>query len=167
MICYICVFLSTRVRIPEERLLKSLRPSVCQHVTTRESLDVFSWNFILRSSVSASKFWLSLNKSHAHFTLTYTRVHRGLKRSQCRHVFIDILQEHNLTWRLKAGILEPKETHIARQLLGKYVSATTPNNGNIFERLCFLWDPPRGYKTWISGSTYWHGGGQAYDRSND
>jgi hypothetical protein len=37
-----------------------------------------------------------------------------------------------------------EETSIARQLLSKHVSATTPNNGTI-ERRCFLWVRPRLY----------------------
>jgi hypothetical protein len=39
-----------RVRIPTERLLKSLRLSVCTHVTSRERLNRFPWNLILGSS---------------------------------------------------------------------------------------------------------------------
>jgi hypothetical protein len=47
--------------------------------------------------------------------------------------------------------MEPEETSIARQLLGKRVSVTTPNNGTIVERLCFLWGPSLGYITRITG----------------
>jgi hypothetical protein len=35
----------------------------------------------------------------------------------------------------------PEEMSIARQLLCKYVSAITPNNGTTVERRCFLWGP--------------------------
>jgi hypothetical protein len=41
---------------------------------------------------------------------------------------------------------------IARQLLGKYVSATKSNNGTIVEKLCSLWAPHRGYITRILDS---------------
>jgi hypothetical protein len=34
----------------------------------------------------------------------------------------------------------------ARQVLRKNVSATTPNNGSIVERRCFLWFRPELYK---------------------
>jgi hypothetical protein len=34
------------VHIPAQRLLNSLRPSICVHVTTRGRLNVFSWNWI-------------------------------------------------------------------------------------------------------------------------
>jgi hypothetical protein len=50
---------------------------------------------------------------------------------------------HNTgTWRLKAGIVEPEETSIARQLFGKHVPTATSNNGTIVERWCFLWVRP-------------------------
>jgi hypothetical protein len=44
---------------------------------------------------------------------------------------------------MKDGIVEPEETSIARQLLGKHISAATPINGTIIERRCFLWFRPR------------------------
>jgi hypothetical protein len=56
-----------------------------------------------------------------------------------------------VTCRLKAGIVEPEEPYIARQVLGKHVSATTYNNGTVVERRCFLCGPPRSYITRITG----------------
>jgi hypothetical protein len=47
--------------------------------------------------------------------------------------------------------MEPEETYVDRQLLGKHVSATTPNNGTTVERRCFLLGPPRGNITRIIG----------------
>jgi hypothetical protein len=43
--------------------------------------------------------------------------------------------------------VEPDEMFIIRQRIGKYVSATTPNNGSIVEIRCFPFGPPRGYIT--------------------
>jgi hypothetical protein len=65
--------------------------------------------------------------------------------------------------------MTPEDTSIARQLLGKHVSATTPNNGTIVERRCFLRGPPhvdlRRQK--LKYKRLKLGGGQAYDLSND
>jgi hypothetical protein len=48
----------------------------------------------------------------------------------------------HITGRLKAGIVEPEENSIARQRLGKHVSSTTPNNGNIVGNGVFCWVLP-------------------------
>jgi hypothetical protein len=56
-----------------------------------------------------------------------------------------------LTRHPKAGTAKSKETSIARQLLGKHVSATTPYSGIIVETV-FSVGPPRSYIKRISGS---------------
>jgi hypothetical protein len=42
---------------------------------------------------------------------------------------------HIMTWRLKAGIVEPEESSNSRQRLGKQVSATTDTQATIEESL--------------------------------
>jgi hypothetical protein len=41
--------------------------------------------------------------------------------------------------------VEPEETSISRQQLGKHISVTTPNNGSTVERECFPLGPSWGY----------------------
>jgi hypothetical protein len=47
--------------------------------------------------------------------------------------------------------VEPEETSITRQWIGKHVSATKANSGSIIDRRCFPLGPPRGYVTRNSG----------------
>jgi hypothetical protein len=69
-------------------------------------------------------------KRFLHVTLsTISRYLLKLARSQ---------EYNNLTWSPKAGRVKSEETSIARQLLGKNVSATMPNNGTAAEIWCFL-----------------------------
>jgi hypothetical protein len=47
------------------------------------------------------------------------------------------LRFYIVTWRLKAGIAEPEEPFIARQLLGKQVPAATNKEATIEVLLCY------------------------------
>jgi hypothetical protein len=54
----------------------------------------------------------------------------------------EIKELYIVIWRLKAGIVEPEETYIARHLFRKHASATKSNNGITVDKCCFLWVRP-------------------------
>jgi hypothetical protein len=64
------------------------------------------------------------------------------EKTLCGRVVEEIVEMYIVTWRLRAGIVEPEETSITRQMLGKHLSATTPTDGIIFLIRCFLWVGP-------------------------
>jgi hypothetical protein len=56
------------------------------------------------------------------------------------HYSLVMLQLNDIvTWRPKAGIVEPQETSIARQRLGKHVPAETNQRDNAVARAADSW----------------------------
>jgi hypothetical protein len=70
---------------------------------------------------------------------------RRLMRSLCVCVSLLTSSEWNVTWRLKAGTVEPEETTITRHRISKRFPATTNTQAKIdlFWTWCFLWGPSR------------------------
>jgi hypothetical protein len=72
---------------------------------------------------------------------------QGITTQNAVFIVVIVLRNTNLTWRLKAGIGEPEETSIARQRLGKQVSAATDTKATIEELLGTLLSIPSEQET--------------------
>jgi hypothetical protein len=98
------------------------------------------------SAVWQIRHWIILPwKHHQIITISATDVffHHKIKVLQAYIIMgIDIVIRN-----LKAGIVEPDETSISRQLLDKYVSATMANSGNYYWQTVFSVCPTRRYIT--------------------